>query len=60
MQAIVIGHIVENFGPEYARSVYKYFKTIRGNSYNLSLKSGGEKLYQKLTGFKFDPEVIVL
>jgi hypothetical protein len=60
MQAIVIGYIVENFGPEYVRNVYKYFKTIRGDSYNLSLKSGGEKLYQKLTGFKFDLNPIVI
>ena len=60
MQAIVIGYIVENFGPEYVRSIYKYFKTIRGDSYNLPLKSGGEKLYQKITGFKFDLNPIVI
>ena len=60
IQAIVIGYIVENFGPEIVREIYKYFKGIRGHSYNLPLKSGGEKLYQKLTGFKFDPNPIVL
>jgi len=54
IQAITIGYIVENFGPEYVRRIYKYFNSIRGHSYNLPLKSGGEKLYQKLTGFVID------
>lgn len=55
LQAIVIGTIVENFGPEYARSVYDYFKgIIKNGSYNVRALSGGEKLYQDLTGFVFD------
>lgn len=60
IQAIVIGYIVQNFGPEFVREIFKYFKGVKGHSYNLPLKSGGEKLYQKLTGFKFDPHAIVI
>jgi hypothetical protein len=53
-QAIVIGYIVKNFGEEYVRSVYEYYKTIYPVVYSFPILSKGEKLYQNLTGFKFE------
>ena len=53
-QAIVIGYIVKNFGEEYVRSVYEYYKTVYPTVYSLPVLSKGEKLYQDLTGFKFE------
>jgi hypothetical protein len=53
-QAIVIGYIIKNFGEEYVRSVYDYYKKIYPGVYNLPSLSRGERLYQDLTGFRFD------
>jgi hypothetical protein len=53
-QAIVIGYIVKNFGEEYVRSVYEYYKTIYPVVYSFPRLSKGETLYQDLTGFKFE------
>jgi len=53
-QAIVIGYIIKNFGEEYVRNIYEYYKTIYPSLYNLPPLSKGEILYQKLTGFKFE------
>ena len=53
-QAIVIGYIVDNFGEDYVRNVFNYFKRIKGHSYDLPRLSSGEILYKKLTGFTFD------
>jgi hypothetical protein len=53
-QAIVIGYIVKNFGEEYVRSIYEYYKAVYPNVYNFPELSKGEKLYQRLTGFRFN------
>lgn len=53
-QAIVIGYIIKNFGEEYVRSIYNYYKTVYPVVYNLPILSKGEKLYQDLTGFRFE------
>ena len=53
-QAIVIGYIINNFGEEYVRRIYEYYKIIYPSTYNLPRLSKGEILYQELTGFKFD------
>jgi len=53
-QAIVIGYIVKNFGDEYVRSIYEYYKKIYPEGYNMNQLSKGEKLYQDLTGFRFE------
>ena len=53
-QAIVIGYIVNHFGEEYVRSIYEYYKKIYPSSYNLPMISKGEKMYEDLTGFKFE------
>jgi hypothetical protein len=44
----------DNFGDDYVRSVFNYFKRIKGHSYDLPRLSSGEILYKKLTGFTFD------
>lgn len=59
-QAIVIGYIVNNFGEEYVRSIYEYYKIIYPSTYNLPRLSKGEILYQDLTGFKFDRNVGII
>jgi hypothetical protein len=53
-QVIVIGYIVKNFGEEYVRNIYEYYKKVYPIVYNLPRLSKGEKLYEDLTGFKFE------
>lgn len=53
-QVIVIGYIIRNFGEDYVRSIYEYYKKVYPSVYNLPTLSKGEKLYQDLTGFKFE------
>ena len=47
-QALIIGQIVKMFGEEYVESVFQYYYKNFGSD-----TSPGEKLYDKLTGFKF-------
>jgi hypothetical protein len=47
-QALIIGQIAKMFGENYLESVYGYFQK---NFF--SETSSGEKLYEKLTGYKF-------
>jgi len=53
MQAVTIHKLRQEIGDNKLRIVYKYFKNIYPK-YDLPIKSGGEKLYEELTGFKFD------
>ena len=53
-QAIVIGYTIKNFGEEYVRSIYEYYKKIYPRVYGFPELSKGEKLYQDLTGFRFE------
>ena len=53
MQAVTIHKLRQEIGDNKLRIVYKYFKNIYPK-YDLPIKSGGEKLYEKLTGFSFD------
>lgn len=53
-QAIVIGYIVNHFGEEYVRSIYEYYKNVYPSIYNLPRMSKGERMYEDLTGFKFE------
>lgn len=50
-QCICLGHIANNFGVDWLNRVNDYFKKFNNELSELSL---GEKLYQELTGFKFD------
>jgi hypothetical protein len=51
-QCICIGYLHKNFGEDWLRSVHEYYKLVYPK-YNLDILSDGEKLYEKLTGFKF-------
>lgn len=53
IQAITIHHLRDNIGDEQLRKVHKYFARIYPKM-NLPVKSGGEKLYEELTGFSFE------
>jgi len=48
-QALIIGQIVKMFGKEYVESVFQYYHKNYGSD-----TSPGEKLYEKLSGFKFN------
>jgi len=54
-QALIIGQIMEMFGETYIQSVFNYFK----NTYN-SGTSAGEKLYEKLTGYRFKKQISLI
>jgi len=47
-QALIIGQIVNMFGVEYIESIFNYYY----KNFNLGT-SHGEKLYEKITGYKF-------
>ncbi len=51
-QCICIGYLHKNFGEDWIRSIHEYYKLVYPK-YNLDILSDGEKLYEKLTGFKF-------
>lgn len=51
-QCICIGYIHKNFGEDWVRMVHDYYRTTYPK-YNLNIISEGEKLYEKITGFKF-------
>jgi hypothetical protein len=51
-QCICIGYIHKHFGEEWVRQVHDYYKHVYP-SYSLATLSEGEKLYERLTGFKF-------
>jgi effector-binding domain-containing protein len=52
LQCICIGYIHKNYGEHWIRQVHDYYKHVYP-SYGLETLSEGEKLYEKLTGFKF-------
>ena len=52
MQAIIINKLRKEIGDEKLQQIHDYFKIIYPEL-NLPIKSGGEKLYEELTGFKF-------
>lgn len=54
-QALIIGQIVKMFGKEYVESIYQYYY----KNYD-SDTSPGEKLYEKLSGFKFRKSKTIL
>ena len=53
MQAYIIHNIRTRVGDQPLLDIHKYFKKIYPG-YGLDQKSGGEKLYEKLTKFSFD------
>ena len=53
MQAYIIHNIRTRVGDQPLLDIHKYFKKIYPG-YGLGQKSGGEKLYEKLTKFSFD------
>lgn len=53
MQAYTIHQLKKEIGDDQIRIIHKYFKEKYPN-FNLPVKSGGEKLYEKLTGFSFE------
>jgi hypothetical protein len=52
-QCICIGYIHKHFGEKWLYGVYNYYKKIYP-TYNLKILSDGEKLYEEITGFKFE------
>jgi len=52
MQAYIIHNIRTRVGDQPLLDIHKYFRKIYPE-YKLPLKSGGEKLYEKLTNFSF-------
>lgn len=52
-QAYTIHQLKKEVGATKVKKVYDYFKEKYSNS-DLPLKSGGEKLYEELTGFSFE------
>ena len=50
-QCYVINHLVEEYGADKVKNVHNFYLDEYKN-YNLPLISGGEKLYEKLTGNK--------
>lgn len=52
LQCICIGYIHKNYGEHWIRQIHDYYKSIYPK-YDLETLSDGEKLYEKLTGFKF-------
>ena len=53
MQAYIIHNIRTRVGDQPLLDIHKYFRKIYPG-YGLDQKSGGEKLYEKLTKFSFD------
>ena len=53
MQAYTIHQLRKEIGDDEIRNVHNYFKKVYSRL-NLPLKSGGENLYEELTGFKFN------
>jgi len=53
IQAYIIHKLREEIGDDKVREIHSYFKP-KYNKLNLPIVSGGEKLYEELTGFKFD------
>jgi hypothetical protein len=52
-QCLVIGYIAKHFGEDWLYIVNNYFKTIYPDL-KLPILSDGEKLYEKISGFKFN------
>jgi hypothetical protein len=52
LQCICIGYLHKNYGEHWIRQVHDYYKSIYP-SYGKETLSEGEKLYERLTGFKF-------
>ena len=52
MQAYIIHNIRTRVGDQPLINMHNYFRKIYPK-YDLPLKSGGEKLYEKLTNFSF-------
>lgn len=53
MQAIILDNIRVRVGDQTLLAIHSYFRDVYP-SYDLPVKSGGEKLYEKLTKFSFD------
>lgn len=53
-QCVCIGQIVNNFGEEWIKRVYHYYKKLNPINYEMADLTPGELLYEKLTGFQFN------
>jgi len=53
MQAIILDNIRVRVGDQTLLAIHSYYRDVYP-SYDLPVKSGGEKLYEKLTKFSFD------
>ena len=53
MQAFIIHQLRKEIGDDHLKFIHNYFKEKHKN-FSLPLKSGGEKLYEEITGFSFD------
>lgn len=54
IQCLIIGQIAHRFGVEWLRKVNSYYRDIYPKyNINLPFLSPGEKMYEKITGFKF-------
>ena len=52
LQCICIGYIHKNYGEEWIRKIHNYYKSVYP-SFGINTLSDGEKLYERVTGFKF-------
>jgi hypothetical protein len=58
-QCICIGYIHKHFGEEWLYRVHNHYKKMYPK-YNLKTLSDGEKLYEEITGFKFEKSTTII
>lgn len=58
-QCICIGYIHKHFGEEWLFKVYNHYKKMYPK-YSLKTLSDGEKLYEEITGFKFEKSPTII